>query len=151
MKKNYEIKDIAGYFVDLKMVNGKYAIRVNVPDTWKVPKYEGVLVGRQKGAQSSNGRTMYIICNDEDHDYGQNELIGVMVKIERFNHEMEEKRVLLKEKTEELIKIFQENDIDELRKLKFNVGKKRGRPVRKEESSAEASAETEEKEVGKDD
>lgn len=143
MKKNFEIRDIADYFVDLKMVNGKYAIRVSVPDTWRIPKYDGILVGRQKGAQSSNGRTMHIICNDDEHDYGQNDLIGVMVKIERFNREMEEKKVLLQEKTSELVRIFEENDISELKKLKFSIGKKRGRPSRKDDEVEKTSAEGE--------
>lgn len=134
MKKNYEIKDIADYFMDLKMVNGKYAIRVSLPEKWKVPKYEGVLIGVQKNTTVNNGKKTYIICNDEEHDYGQSDLIGVMIKIKSFNEEMEEKRVLLKEKVDELVGLFEKNGIEELRKLTFSVGRKRGRPSKTEDA-----------------
>lgn len=127
MKKTYDIQDIKEYFLDLKLIEGKYAIRVALPSDWAIPSYDGILVGKHKAAPE-NGKQSYIVCNDKNENHGITDLVETVKRIESFNIDMGIKKAMLSEKVKELQKLFIEKSVEELKTLTISIGKKKGRP-----------------------
>ena len=115
-----ELKDIFHYLVTVRKLKNYLSIDIEFPTQWKIPKRfvdEDKIMENQK--MSENKRFFSFVS-----DFSENNLdrtIDNIKKIIAYNKEIELKEKLLKQKIEELKKIFEKKDLENLQNLKFEL------------------------------
>jgi len=105
------------YFKGLKLAEKYRVVEVNLKNNWIVQENSTIDVQQKR---NDNTNTMYSMFYSETKsfddilDYIENDVIN-------HNLEIEEKERLLRSKVEELKRVFENKDLDELNKLKFTT------------------------------
>ena len=105
------------YFKGLKLAEKYRVVEVNLKNNWIVQENSTIDVQQKR---NDNTNTMYSMFYSETKsfddilDYIENDVIN-------HNLEIEEKERLLRSKVEELKRVFENKDIDELNKRKFTT------------------------------
>lgn len=135
----FNMDKIEEYFVDLRIVDGAYSIRVSFPEKWTMIKLEGVDVSRRKVAES-NGNIVYTFTDKGNNGEGF-DLVESIYEVVKYNLELMQKAELLKSKIEELKRLFIEKDYDELLHITFEIGdkelKRKGRKTKSKKADDE--------------
>jgi hypothetical protein len=106
------------YLKGLKKTDNYRMMEVNLKSTWKIPKKEGI----ESKTKSLEGNSNLIynlfysesVSFDDMIDWLKSDVID-------YNLEIEEKERLLKAKVEELKRVFETKNLDELNNLKFTT------------------------------
>lgn len=114
------IKNIEPYFKGLEYISNYILVKVFYKTNWNVLPSNNENV---KISQDDNDKNLYYYYTDKSNDC--NIIFDLIDKTVKFNMESEDKVNLLKEKVEELRKLFLEYDISTLKKLKFSFDTKR--------------------------
>ena len=116
------IKKVSPYFKSFEYVNNFILVKVVYKKGWNVipPETDNIKI-----SSDDNDSNLYYYYADINEDC--NLIFNSIEKTISFNIESENKVELLKEKIEELRKVFLENDIETLKTIKFSMQKKRGR------------------------
>jgi hypothetical protein len=109
---------LSPYLKGLKVTDNYNILEANLKTSWKIPNREGIEVKQKTidGAPSLVYNLFYssTLSFDEMVDWLKDEIID-------YNLEIEEKERLLKAKVEELKRVFETKDLDELNNLKFTT------------------------------
>ena len=116
----YELKDIFQYLVSVRKLKSYISIDIEFPSTWKIPKrfvQEDKIIENDK--TSANNRFFSFVSEfDEDTlDLTVQNIKNIIA----YNKEIELKEKLLKQKIEELKKIFENKKLENLKNLKFEL------------------------------
>jgi len=115
-----ELKEIFTFLVSVRKLRTYLAIDIEFPDTWKIPKkyvIEDKIIENEK--LKDGYRFFSFVC--EFDDKLMNETINNIKNIISYNREIEMKEKLLKQKIDELKKIFEKQNFDNLQSLKFDI------------------------------
>jgi len=113
-----KINKLKPYFKGLKVADNYRIVEFNLKDTWVIEKSDYIDLQQKKIKESNN--ILYSMFYSEKKsfddilDYVENEVI-------RYNLDLEEKERLLMMKVEELKRVFENKDLDELNNLKFTT------------------------------
>lgn len=130
------IKKIEPCFKGLEYIGDYILVKTVYKKNWNVLPSDNELV---KVSIDDDDKTLFYYYSNKNTDY--NNIFDLIEKTIKFNMESENKVSLLKEKIEELRKLFLEYDIDTLKKLKFSFDTKR-KYVRKNNNLNETKEET---------
>jgi restriction endonuclease Mrr len=115
-----EFKDIFNYLVSIRKLKTYLSIDIEFPITWKIPKRfveEDKIMENQK--VNDNKRFFSFVS-----EFSQNEVDRTTQNIKNiisYNKEIELKEKLLKQKIDELKKIFESKNLENLQNLKFEL------------------------------
>lgn len=115
-----ELKDIFHYLVSVRKLKNYLSIDIEFPTHWKIPKRfvdEDKIMENQK--MNENKRFFSFVVDFSETNL--NKTIDNVKKIIAYNKEIELKEKLLKQKIEELKKIFEKKDLENLQNLKFEL------------------------------
>lgn len=104
------------YVIGIRYVDGLPVVDTVFKENWTLP--ESTIVNVVKG----EGEINYYMLYSEKEGIGIDELLDYVNTIIKANVEREKKHELLKEKVEELKKLFSKNTLSKLNKLKFVFG-----------------------------
>jgi len=113
-----KIDKLKPYFRGLKVADNYRIVEFNLKNTWVIEKSDSIELQQKKIKESDN--VLYSMFYSEKKsfddilDYVENEVI-------RYNLDLEEKERLLMMKVEELKRVFENKDLDELNNLKFTT------------------------------
>jgi len=121
-----EIKDFGEYFNSLRLHENLVIIDLLLPSEWEDEK-----ILRQKTLDDGENTVQMKVNRKEGKfksisfyslfdEVGTQNLVDQIKKVIKWNKDLEEKNVLLNSKILEMKKIFGENNIDSLRKLKID-------------------------------
>jgi len=116
----YELKDIFEYLVSVRKLKNYLSIDIEFPLTWKIPKrfaQEDKIMENQK--LNENGRFFSFVC--EFNESVVNLTVENIKNIIAYNKEIELKERLLKQKIDELKRIFESKNLENLQTLKFEL------------------------------
>jgi len=115
-----EFKDIFDYLVSVRKLKNYLSIDIEFPLNWKIPKRfvdESKIMENQKVNDTKRFFSFVSEFNEEDL-----EKTTVNIKnIISYNKEIEMKERLLKQKMDELKKIFEMKKLEDLQTLKFEL------------------------------
>jgi hypothetical protein len=121
MHKMYkEFKDIFQFLISIRKLKNYLSIDIEFPSLWKIPKrfvQEDKIIENQR--MSDNGR-FFSFVSEFDEDI-LNQTVENIKKIISYNQEIEMKEKLLKQKIDELKKIFEAKKFENLQTLKFEL------------------------------
>jgi hypothetical protein len=109
------------YLTSLRVIKDHISLDLRLPDTWvvlksHVQKIEVVPVENS----NKDGRKIYsFVCKNTDVDL--NNMEEAFELVVKYNIERQEKEKLFKSKIQELKTIFEKENLDSLRHLKFDV------------------------------
>jgi len=115
-----ELKDIFHYLVSVRVLKTYLSIDVEFPVGWKIPKrfvQEDKIMENQK---MSNDKRFFSFVSE----FGEESLTTTLNSIKSiisYNKEIELKEKLLKQKIDELKKIFESQQLENLQNLKFEL------------------------------
>jgi hypothetical protein len=116
-------KDIEGifeYLLSIRKLKTYLSIDIELPNTWKIPKK---FVSEDKvveiNTKTENKRSFSFVSNFDEEDV--NTTINNIKNIISYNKEIELKDELLKQKINELKRMFETKDLEHLKYLKFNI------------------------------
>jgi restriction endonuclease Mrr len=115
-----EFKDIFNYLVSIRKLKTYLSIDIEFPITWKIPKRfvdEDKIMENQK--VNEDKRFFSFVS-----EFNQNNLDKTVQNIKNiisYNKEIEMKERLLKQKIDELKKIFESKNLENLQTLKFEL------------------------------
>jgi hypothetical protein len=115
-----ELKDIFQYLVSVRRLQNYLSIDIEFPLTWKIPKrfaQEDKIIENQK--LNENGRFFSFVC--EFDETVVNLTVDNIKNIISYNKEIELKERLLKQKIDELKRIFESKKLENLQTLKFEL------------------------------
>lgn len=115
-----ELKDIFQFLVSVRKLKKYITIDIEFPNQWKIPKrfvQEDKIVENEK---ITDGYRFFSFVSEFDEDQ-LNETISNIKNIISYNKEIEMKEKLLKQKIDELKKVFENENIDKLHSLKFDI------------------------------
>ena len=115
-----EFKDIFSYLISIRKLKTYLSIDIEFPDTWKIPKrfvQEDKIMENQK--VSENTRFFSFVSEFDENIL--NLTVDNIKKIISYNKEIELKEKLLKQKIDELKKIFESKKLENLQTLKFEL------------------------------
>jgi len=115
-----ELKDIFNYLVSVRKLKTYLSIDIEFPSTWKIPKrfvHEDKLVENQR---VSDTKRFFSFVSEFDEE-NLNSTVDNIKKIISYNQEIELKERLLKQKIDELKKIFENKKLENLQTLKFEI------------------------------
>ena len=115
-----EFKDIFHYLVSVRKLKTYLSIDIEFPTQWKIPKRcvdEDKIMENQK--MSENKRFFSFVS--EFNETNLDRTIDNIKKIVAYNKEIVLQEKLLKQKIEELKKIFENKDLENLQNLKFEL------------------------------
>ena len=101
------------YVVGIRYVQGIQLVDAVFKEGWTIPQSD--VIHQEK----VDGEDNYYMFYSESEDVDIDTLLGYVQEIISFNIEREKKYVLLSEKVAELQKIFKNNSLSKLQKLKF--------------------------------
>jgi hypothetical protein len=115
-----ELSPILTYLSQIRKVEDYIVFDVLFPNSWKVPKK---FVNEEKfvnqGTTEENLILLWFVSNlnDDDIEITKNNILGII----NYNLEREEKERLLENKINELKSIFNNESLDSLKNLKFDI------------------------------
>ncbi len=115
-----ELKDIFHYLVTVRVLKTYLSIDVEFPVGWKIPKrfvQEDKIMENQK---VSNDKRFFSFVSEFDEE-ALNLTLNSIKSIISYNKEIELKEKLLKQKIDELKKIFESKHLESLQNLKFEL------------------------------
>lgn len=115
-----ELKDIFHYLVSVRKLKNYLSIDIEFPTHWKIPKRfvdEDKIMENQKMNENKRFFSFVVDFSETNLD----KTIDNVKKIIAYNKEIELKEKLLKQKIEELKKIFEKKDLENLQNLKFEL------------------------------
>jgi len=115
-----EFKDIFQFLISIRKLKNYLSIDIEFPSSWKIPKrfvQEDKIIENQR--MSDNGR-FFSFVSEFDEDI-LNQTVENIKKIISYNQEIEMKEKLLKQKIDELKKIFEDKKFENLQTLKFEL------------------------------
>lgn len=115
-----ELKDIFLYLVSVRKLKNYISIDIQFPKQWKIPKKyvnEDKIVENEK---IDNDYRFFSFVSEFD-EKNLNETVGNIKNIISYNKEIEMKERLLKQKIDELKRIFETENIESLQGLKFDL------------------------------
>ena len=112
------INKLKPYFKGLKVADNYRVVEFNLKDSWLVE--EGGTIEFQQKKIHEKDNTLYSMFYSDKKSF--DEIIDfVEEKVINHNLELEEKERLLRMKVEELKRVFESKDLDELNSLKFTT------------------------------
>ena len=115
-----EFKDIFEYLVSVRKLKNYLSIDIEFPSTWKIPK-RFVQEDKILENQRVNESTRFFSFVSEFNEIVLNTTVENIKNIISYNKELELKEKLLKQKIEELKKIFENKYLENLQTLKFEL------------------------------
>lgn len=115
-----ELKDIFLYLVSVRKLKNYISIDIQFPKQWKIPKKyvnEDKIVENEK---IDNDYRFFSFVSEFD-EKNLNETVGNVKNIISYNKDIEMKERLLKQKIDELKRIFETENIESLQGLKFDL------------------------------
>lgn len=115
-----ELKDIFNYLVSVRKLKNYLSIDIEFPIHWKIPKRfveEDKILENQK--MNENKRFFSFVSEFDQEKLDRT--IDNIKKIVVYNKEIELKEKLLKQKIDELKKIFENKNLENLQNLKFEL------------------------------
>ena len=115
-----EFKDIFNYLVSIRKLKTYLSIDIEFPITWKIPKRfvdEDKIMENQK----VNEDKRFFSFVSEFNKINLDKTVQNIKNIISYNKEIEMKERLLKQKIDELKKIFESKNLENLQTLKFEL------------------------------
>jgi cysteinyl-tRNA synthetase len=115
-----ELKDIFSYLVTVRVLKTYLSIDVEFPIGWKIPKkfvQEDKIMENEK---MNKDKRFFSFVSEFDEE-ALNTILKSIKSIISYNKEIELKEKLLKQKIDELKKIFESEHLDSLQNLKFEL------------------------------
>jgi cysteinyl-tRNA synthetase len=115
-----ELKDIFNYLVTVRVLKSYLSIDVEFPIGWKIPKkfvQEDKIMENEK---MNKDKRFFSFVSEFDEE-ALNTTLKSIKSIISYNKEIELKEKLLKQKIDELKKIFESEHLDSLQNLKFEL------------------------------
>jgi hypothetical protein len=115
-----EFKDIFQFLISVRKLKTYISIDVEFPLTWKVPKrfvQEDKIIENQK----VNDNARFFSFVSEFNEIILNQTVENIKNIISYNKEIEMKERLLKQKIDELKRIFESENLEHLQTLKFEL------------------------------
>ena len=115
-----ELKDIFHYLVSVRKLKNYLSIDIEFPISWKIPKRfveEDKIMENEKVTDNKRFFSFVSEFNEKTLD----STISNVKNIISYNKEIELKEKLLKQKIEELKKIFESKNLENLQNLKFEL------------------------------
>jgi hypothetical protein len=115
-----ELKDIFEYLVSVRKLKTYLTVDIEFPNHWKIPKkyvQEDKIVENQK--MNENKRFFSFVS--EFDEIVLNDTVSNIKNIISYNKEIEMKESLLKQKIDELKRIFEKENLENLQGLKFDM------------------------------
>jgi hypothetical protein len=115
-----ELKDIFQFLVSVRKLKHYLTIDIEFPNHWKIPKrfvQEDKIVENDK---VNDGFRFFSFVSEFDEKQLNNTVENIK-NIVAYNKEIEMKEKLLKQKIDELKKIFESEKLDNLQSLKFDI------------------------------
>jgi hypothetical protein len=115
-----ELKDIFNYLVTVRVLKTYLSIDVEFPIGWKIPKkfvQEDKIMENEK---INKDKRFFSFVSEFDEE-ALNTILKSIKSIISYNKEIELKEKLLKQKIDELKKIFESEHLDSLQNLKFEL------------------------------
>lgn len=115
-----ELKDIFEYLVSVRKLKTYISIDIEFPNTWKIPKR---FVQEDKIVENAKNNENYRFFSfvSEFDESNLNLTVNNIKNIIQYNKEIELKERLLKQKIDELKKIFESKKLENLQTLKFEL------------------------------
>jgi hypothetical protein len=115
-----EFKDIFQFLISVRKLKTYISIDVEFPLTWKIPKrfvQEDKIIENQK----VNDNARFFSFVSEFNEIILNQTVENIKNIISYNKEIEMKERLLKQKIDELKRIFESENLEHLQTLKFEL------------------------------
>jgi len=115
-----ELKDIFEYLISVRRLKTYISIDINLPSKWKIPKKfvdEDKII--ENDAIDTENRFFSLIS--EFNEESSNVTVNNIKSIISYNKEIENKEKLLKQKIDELKRIFEQENLENLNSLKFEI------------------------------
>ena len=115
-----EFKDIFNYLVSIRKLKTYLSIDIEFPITWKIPKRfvdEDKIMENQK----VNEDKRFFSFVSEFNQINLDKTVQNIKNIISYNKEIEMKERLLKQKIDELKRIFESENLEHLQTLKFEL------------------------------
>ncbi len=115
-----ELKDIFQFLVSVRKLKTYLTIDIEFPANWKIPK-KYVIEDKIVENEKLNENYRFFSFVTEFNELEMNQTVSNIKKIISYNKEIEMKEKLLKQKIDELKKIFEKENLDNLQSLKFDI------------------------------
>lgn len=115
-----ELKDIFQYLVSVRKLKTYLTVDIEFPTQWKIPKrfvQEDKIIENDK---VTDGYRFFSFVS-EFNEKQLNKTVENIKNIVAYNKEIEMKEKLLKQKIDELKKVFESENLDKLQSLKFDI------------------------------
>ena len=115
-----ELKDIFKYLISVRKLKQYLTIDIEFPNHWKIPKrfvQEDKIVENDK---VNDGYRFFSFVSELD-ERQLNKTVENIRNIIDYNKEIEMKEKLLKQKIDELKRVFESENLDKLQSLKFDI------------------------------
>jgi hypothetical protein len=115
-----ELKDVFQYLVSVRKLKSYLSIDIEFPIHWKIPKKfvrEDKIVENQKVHDDKRFFSFVSEFNESE----LNNTVSNIKNIVSYNKEIEMKESLLKQKIDELKRIFEKENLENLQQLKFDI------------------------------
>jgi hypothetical protein len=115
-----ELKDIFHYLVSVRKLKNYLSVDIEFPISWKIPKRfveEDKIMENEKVTDNKRFFSFVTEFNEKMLD----STISNVKNIISYNKEIELKEKLLKQKIDELKKIFESKNLENLQNLKFEL------------------------------
>jgi hypothetical protein len=115
-----ELKDIFQYLISVRKLKQYLTIDIEFPNHWKIPKkfvQEDKIVENDK---VNDGYRFFSFVSELD-ERQLNKTVENIRNIIDYNKEIEMKEKLLKQKIDELKRVFESENLDKLQSLKFDI------------------------------
>ena len=115
-----EFKDIFNYLVSIRKLKTYLSIDIEFPITWKIPKRFVDEDKIMKNKKVNEDKRFFSLVN-EFNQIKLDKTVQNIKNIISYNKEIEMKERLLKQKIDELKKIFESKNLENLQTLKFEL------------------------------
>jgi len=115
-----ELKDIFQFLVSVRKLKTYLTIDIEFPANWKIPK-KYVIEDKIVENEKLNENYRFFSFVTEFNEVEMNQTVSNIKKIVSYNKEIEMKEKLLKQKIDELKRIFERENLDNLQSLKFDI------------------------------
>ena len=115
-----ELKDIFQYLVSVRKLKTYLTVDIEFPTQWKIPKrfvQEDKIIENDK---VTDGYRFFSFVS-EFNEKQLNKTVENIKNIVAYNKEIEMKEKLLKQKIDELKRVFESENLDKLQSLKFDI------------------------------
>ena len=112
------INKLKPYFKGLKIAENYRIVEVNLKNSWNVQEDPNIEVQQKQTKESNNILYSMFFSDRKSFD----EILDfIEEKVINYNLEIEEKEKLLRMKVEELKRVFEDKNLDELNRFKFTT------------------------------